>query len=80
MLEGALRELGGEEEGGGDEHVRDLAARVRALMGSDGEGKDSDDGEVEVQAVEKEVQRVRSGGGGEASEETEKRVIGLEID
>ncbi|KAM0804101.1 hypothetical protein BDR22DRAFT_818267 [Usnea florida] len=82
MLEAGLRELGG--EGCVDEHVRDLAARVRVLMGGggegEGEGKDSDEGKVEVQAVGKEVQRVRRGDGGQASEEAEKGITGLEID
>ena len=77
MLEDSLTELG---EGSRDEHVGELAERVRALMkkggdgegvGSSGKGKGSDS-EVKMQAVENEVQRVRSGRDGQAGEETEK--------
>ena len=45
-----------------------------------GKGRDNNDGEVEVQAVEKEVQRVRRGDGGQAREETEKGITDLEKD
>lgn len=75
MLEDALMELG---EGSKDEHVRDLAERVRSLMkGGNGEGVCSGDGrdedsDVKMQAVESEFERVRSGEGGQADEETEK--------
>ena len=69
MLEGALRDLG---EGSGDGHVGDLARRVRSLVeGGDGDG-DGRRSEVDMQAVENEVGRVRSGEGGQADEETEK--------
>lgn len=65
MLEDALMELG---EGNGDEHITELAERVRSLM-KDGNEKGS---EVKMQAVENEVERVRSGVRGQADEETEK--------
>lgn len=75
MLEAALVGLG---EGSVDEHVRDLAERVRALMkggkgqgGRGGDGKDGDS-ELKTQAVENEVERIRSGESGRAGEETEK--------
>lgn len=76
MLEEALGDLW-EGEGSGDEHVRELAGRVRLLkkkkIGSGdgvggGEGKDGESG----RAVGIEVERVRSGEGGQADEETEK--------
>lgn len=60
MLEEALKELG---TGAGDEHVEDLAGRVRGLLGGSGD----DEG-----GVEREVERVRSGEGKGAVEETEK--------
>lgn len=75
MLEEALGGLG---EGSGDEHVRDLAERVRSLKKVESEdgvrGGDLKDGDsvVRVRAVENEVERVRSGEGGQAGEETEK--------
>lgn len=75
MLEDALRELG---EGSGDEHVRDLAERVRSLLNEGNEkGDRSGDGkvdcsEVKAQAVENEVGRFRSGEDRQADEETEK--------
>ena len=75
MLEDALAEIG---EGGEDEHVRDLAERVRSLI-TDGDGKGfpdrygkDDSSEVKVQAVDKEIKRIRTGEGGQADEETEK--------
>lgn len=75
MLEAALMGLG---EGSVDEHVRDLAERVRSLMkggkgkgGRSGDGKDGDS-ELKTQAVENEVERIRSGESGRAGEETEK--------
>lgn len=82
MLEDALRHLG---EGSGDGHVGDLAERVRLSMkdgderparvrdrDKDGNGRmyDYEKG-VKMQAVENEVERVRSGEGGQAGEETE---------
>ncbi|KAL9138122.1 MAG: hypothetical protein Q9175_000639, partial [Cornicularia normoerica] len=64
MLEDALMDLG---EGSEDDHIKDLAERVRSLMkdGNEkgvrsGDGKD-EDSKVKVQAVEDEVDRVRSG-------------------
>lgn len=63
MLEEALEELGPES---GDGHVEDLAGRVRALV----EGGER----VSGRAVEKEVERVRSGDGGKGVEEAEKIV------
>lgn len=75
MLEESLMGLG---EGSGDEHVRDLAERVRSLMkgGNEngvrsGEGKERD-GDLKTQAVENEVERISSGKDGQAGEETEK--------
>lgn len=83
MLEDALGGLG---EGSGDGHVEDLAGRVRALLnegtGSNlGErevegngviGRDDRDGDVADIAVDKEIERIRSGEGGKADEEAEK--------
>ena len=81
MLESALEGLG---EGGGDEHVSDLARRVRALeagavgkgMGMLGDGAASEavEGRVGDGAVSNELERVRSGADGSHSvqEETEK--------
>ena len=76
MLEKSLVDLG---DGGGDDYVEDLAERVRLLMKSgegksvrSGNGKESDS-TVKSQAVDNEVQRVRSGRNGEAVEETEKK-------
>ncbi|CAD6576800.1 MAG: hypothetical protein ASARMPREDX12_008012 [Alectoria sarmentosa] len=77
MLEDALRDLG---DASGDEHVADLAGRVRSLM-KDGNVKgtrardrraNEEPKGVNMQAVEKEAERVRSGEGGQAGEETEK--------
>lgn len=75
MLEYALRELG---RGSEDEHVGDLAERVRSLM-MDGNGKGiqggngkDEESEVKRRAVENEMEGVRSGEGGEPGEETEK--------
>ena len=75
MLEDSLMGLG---EGSGDEHVRDLAERVRLLTTGGrgagvggGKGKESHS-EVKMQAVENEVERMRSGRGEQAGEETEK--------
>ncbi len=74
MLEDALRDLGE----GSDEHVGDLADRVRSLMDKEnGKGDCGGDGkvdcsEVKMQAVENEVERVRSGADRQAVEETEK--------
>lgn len=76
MLEESLNGIG---EGSRDEHVGDLAERVRALM-KDGDGKgvhgsrkgNVSDGEMKMQAVENEIERVRSGKDGQAGEETEK--------
>ena len=75
MLEDALRELG---EGSGDEHVGDLAERVRSLLNEGNEqGDRSADGkvdcsEVKTHAVENEIGRFRSGEDERADEETEK--------
>ncbi|KAL9100743.1 MAG: hypothetical protein Q9163_003910, partial [Psora crenata] len=66
MLETALEGLG-PRAAGGDEHVKDLAQRVRRLLG---QGKNEVRGEVKT-----EMQRVRSGWGGGADEETEKTII-----
>ena len=74
MLEVALRDLGE----GRDEHVGDLAERVRSLMNKEnGNGDHSGNGnvdcsEVKMQAVENEVERFRSGADRQAVEETEK--------
>ena len=75
MLEDSLLSLG---DGGGDDYVEDLAERVRLLITGEGEksvrsgnGKESNSS-VKTQAVDNEVERVRSGRDGEAVEETEK--------
>ena len=75
MLENSLMGLA---DGGGDDYVEDLAERVRSLMKGggkksvrNGNGKDSDS-RVKTQAVDNEVERVRSGRDGQAAEETEK--------
>ncbi|KAL8708321.1 MAG: hypothetical protein Q9220_006796 [cf. Caloplaca sp. 1 TL-2023] len=66
MLEEALRGLG---EGAGDEHVEDLAGRVRGVGGASvGEGGE----DARERAVGSEVERVRSGTNTGESEETEK--------
>ena len=76
MLEAALKGLG---KGSVDEHVRDLADRVRMLevgaVSTIGEeGNDGARDEVAREAVMVELERVNSGAGGshEAQEETEK--------
>lgn len=83
MLEDALMNLG---DASGDEHIKDLAGRVRSLMkdgngngarvgngDDDGVGRANDDEDgVKMQTVEHEAERVRSGKGGQAGEETEK--------
>ena len=75
MLEDSLMELG---DGSGDEHVGDLAERVRFLKESGKEkGLGSEEGEesaseLKMQALENEVKRVSSGRDGQATEETEK--------
>ena len=74
MLEQALEELAPEN---GDGHVRDLAVRVRGLMGGGeeiGERGDARSG-IAGEGVEKEVERVRSGEGGKSVEEVEKTVV-----
>ena len=83
MLESALEGLG-EGEGGGDEHVSDLARRVRALeagavgkgkgMQGDGAAREATEGRIGDEAVSAELERVRSGADGSHSvqEETEK--------
>ena len=75
MLENSLMSLG---DGDVDDHVEDLAERVRLLMKGCGEksvrnrnGKESES-RVKTQAVDNEVERVKSGGVGQAAEETEK--------
>ena len=75
MLENSLLSLG---DGSEDQHVEDLAERVRLLMNGgekksvrSGKGKESNR-EVKIQAVDNEVERVRSGRDGRAVEETEK--------
>lgn len=75
MLEDSLLGLGEES---GDEHVRDLAERVR-LLKTGGKGKGVRSGkrsgsykEVNIQSVENEVERMRSNRGEQADEETEK--------
>lgn len=75
MLEYALVGLG---EGSEDEHVRDLAERVRSLMMDGnhesvrrGSGKD-EDSEMKMQAVKNEIDSVKSGEDCKAGEETEK--------
>lgn len=67
MLEEALRELG---EGAGDEHVEDLARRVREV-GNREEGKESGK-DVTDEAVEGEIERLKSGTSSHEQEETEK--------
>lgn len=64
MLERGLRELGEE-----DEHVGDLAGRVRMLLGEDG---GADRGE---EAAGMEMKRVETGQGGKPAEETEKIAV-----
>ena len=73
MLESALRELG---DGSRDEHVEDLARRVRGVVGkgkgeevvtTEGKGKGITD-----EAVEREVERIESGKGHGRLEEVEK--------
>ncbi|KAI4217301.1 MAG: hypothetical protein LQ351_000610 [Letrouitia transgressa] len=59
MLEDALKGLG---EGAGDEHVQDLATRVRGVGGQ----------EVAETALDIELERVRSGKSHSEQEETEK--------
>ncbi|KAL8917773.1 MAG: hypothetical protein Q9208_007754 [Pyrenodesmia sp. 3 TL-2023] len=69
MLEEALQELG---EGAGDEHVEDLARKVREIgerMGGGGYGVN-----VKQEAVEGEMERVKSGSSGHEQEETETRM------
>ncbi|KAL9123476.1 MAG: hypothetical protein Q9217_007085, partial [Psora testacea] len=66
MLEKALEGLNSGTQGR-DDHVRGLAGRVRRLLG---EGLEEAEGEVRT-----EMQRVRSGEGGTAGEETEKAVV-----
>ena len=75
MLEDSLISLG---DGGGDDHVEDLAKRVRLMMkgGAEksvrsGNGTESDS-RVKPQAVDNAAERVRSGRDGGAVEETEK--------
>lgn len=71
MLEEALGELAPE---GGDEHVRDLAVRVRKLMGEGDERARAEgiSSGLAGEAVEREVERVMSGGSGMPVEEVEK--------
>ena len=71
MLKQALEELAPES---GDEHVRDLAERVRKLMG---EGKEHAQGGKSAKglsdnAVERALERVKSWEGGDSVEEAEK--------
>ena len=81
MLEHALEGLG---DGSEDEHVKDLAARVRMLMGvQDGQGKDAnrlehrrkEGHQVAKHAVVNEARRVEKGRGGRAVEETKKGLL-----
>lgn len=79
MLESALEGLG---EGGGDEHVSDLARRVRALEAGaaakgvlgDGAVREAIEDRIGKEAVSAELERVQSGaeGGHSVQEETEK--------
>ena len=77
MLENSLIGLG---DGDVDDHVEDLAERVRLLMKGCGEGEKSvrngngkeSESRVKTQAVDNEVERVKSGGVGQAAEETAK--------
>lgn len=79
MLESALEGLG---EGGGDEHVSDLARRVRALeagaeakgMPGGGAASEAAQGRMGDEAVSAEFERVHSGADGShrVQEETEK--------
>ena len=84
MLEESLASLGGKS---GDCHIKDLATRVRLLLAQnanaktggdyrdaiEGESKTSDAG-LAYAAVERELERVRSGEGGKPDEEVEKVV------
>jgi len=69
MLETALDGLG---EGGGDEHVKDLADRVRSLHNKGGRGMNG--AKITHEAINNEVERVSSGSqeSHEVQEETEK--------
>jgi len=74
MLEEALEDLASES---GDEHVKDLANRVRKSVG---EGKQSAEAEnygneLAGEAVEREIERVRGGEGGQPVEEAEKAMV-----
>ena len=84
MLEESLASLGEES---GDCHIKDLAPRVRLLLARNanaklgGEHKDAMEGEMRISeaglayaAVERELERVRSGEGGKPDEEAEKVV------
>ena len=84
MLEESLASLGGES---GDCHIKDLATRVRLLLARNANAKTGGDyrgameGEMRTSdaglayaAVERELERVRSGEGGKPDEEAEKVV------
>ena len=82
MLEESLGNLGGES---GDCHIKDLATRVRLLSAkianakTGGDYRDAMEGGMRTSdaglayaAVERELERVRSGEGGKPDEEAEK--------
>ncbi|KAI4178853.1 MAG: hypothetical protein LQ346_007332, partial [Caloplaca aetnensis] len=69
MLEEALRELG---EGAGDEHVEDLARRVREIGEREGGGRSGIN--VAEEAVNGELEKVKSGSSSHEQEETEKSI------
>ncbi len=84
MLEESLASLGEES---GDSHIKDLATRVRLLLAKNtnektgGDYRGAMEGEVRTSeaglayaAVERELERVRSGEGGKPDEEAEKVV------